>query len=132
MVKEAKVLEYFGPSRSLLVHLAPLWKAATDFICEKLCHNLYEEYSNNWANAAAALTHPEILRVCRSTRCAFQTAIGVPFHFDKMPSSDSDMDTIQNYLRDREHAGRYFVHGGMYATLCLRLCKVVRLAYNTL
>jgi len=42
------------------------------------------------------------------------------------------MDEIQNYLRDRERAGRYFVDGGMYATLCLHLFKLVRLASDTL
>jgi len=45
MVKEAKVLEYFGPARSLLVHLAPSWKAAVDLICGQLCRNLHMGYS---------------------------------------------------------------------------------------
>jgi len=33
------------------------------------------------------------------------------------------MDEFRNFLRDRECAGRYFVDGGMYATLCLHLCN---------
>jgi hypothetical protein len=42
------------------------------------------------------------------------------------------MDDIKNYLRDRERAGRYFVDGRMYAKLCLRLFKLVRLASDRL
>jgi hypothetical protein len=131
MVKEAKVLEYFGPARSLLVHLSPLWKAAADLICRKLCRGLQEEYPNNWANVATALTHPEIFRCASVYRNAFQAAIGVEFLFDFVGTSESEMDEIKNYFRDRERAGRYFVDGGMYATLCLRLFKLV-LASDTL
>jgi hypothetical protein len=116
MVKEAKVLEYFGPERSLLVHLAPLWKAAIDIICGNLCRSLHEPYPNKWGNVATALTHPEILRRNRSNRNRFKAAIGFQFVFHLWCSVESE---IKNYLRDRERAGRYFVDSGMYATLCL-------------
>jgi len=131
IVKEAKALEYFGPARSLLAHLAPLWKAAIDLICRKLCHGLHEEYPNSWENAATALTHPEIFHHSDSKH-TFGEAIGVRFFFDEFRSLESVLDEIKKYLRDRERAGRYFVDGGMYTTLCLRLFKVVRLASDTL
>ncbi|KIM37135.1 hypothetical protein M413DRAFT_31081 [Hebeloma cylindrosporum] len=35
------------------------------------------------------------------------------------------MVEIQSYLRDEERAGSYFVDGGMYATLSLRMFKVI-------
>jgi len=124
IVKQTKVLEYFGPERSLLVHLGSLWKAAVDIICGYFCRCLHEKYPNNWANAATALTHPEILHSSET----FESAIGVGLFFDP----GVEMDEIQNYLRDRERAGRYFVDGGMYAALCLHLCNVVRLASDTL
>jgi hypothetical protein len=135
MVKEAKALEYFGPARSLLVHLAPLWKAAADLICRRLCRSLRKQHPNKWENAATALTHPEILR--RSTAGEghpFKTTTGVVFYFDDLDYDglgESVMDEIKKYLCDRERAGRYFVDGEMYATLCLRLFNVV-LASDTL
>jgi len=110
-----------------------LWKPAVDFICEKLCHGLHEEYPNNWKNVATALTHPEITRHSNSTHEAtFEAAIGVRPYLDDLHSIESVMDVIQNYLRDRERAGRYFVDGGMYAKLCLHLFKILRLASDTL
>ena len=103
-----------------------------DLICRHLCCALHEEYPNDWANAVTALTHPEIFRRSLGPRDIFKAVIGVPFCFDAMDRPDSVMKEIQNYLRDRERAGRYFVDGGpMYATLCLRLFKLV-LASDTL
>jgi len=140
MVKEAKIREYFRPA-SLLVYLAPLWKAAVDLICAKSCHKLHEEWHpDNWANAATALTHPEIfghsIHDRRGGGGPFYTVTGVSFLFDYTCALDANeeisvMDEIQNYLCDKERAGMYFVDGGMYATLCLRLFKFV-LASDTL
>jgi len=114
-----------------------LWKAAVDLICGQLCHGLHEEYANKWENAATALTHPEIFRcsTVSSHGHTFEAAIGVPLFFGawcEAGDGDSVMDGIKNYLRDQERSGRYFVDGGMYATLCLHLFKVVRLASVTL
>jgi len=87
-------------------------------------------YPNNWANAATALTHPEIFR--RSFWASgppFETVTGAPFIFDDMwtrPDDEELTDEIQNYLHDQERAGRYFVDAGMYATLCLQGCPRFR------
>ena len=129
-------MKYFGPARSLLDHLAPLWDAAADIILGGFFRSLREEHPNNWENVATALTHPEIFdRTCSTPgRDIFEAALGVPFFFYSSHSSGNEefmVDEIQNYLLDRERAGRYFVDGGMYATLCLRLFKVV-LASDTL
>ena len=111
-----------------------MWKAAVDLICRHLCCSLHEEYPNDWANAVTALTHPEIFRRSNLTpRDTFSTAIGVislvlgSVQYKRGP----EMEEFQNYLSDRERAGWCFVDGGMYATLCLLLFKVV-LASDTL
>ena len=136
IVKEPKVLKYFGPARSLLDHLAPLWDAAADIIFGELFRSIRKEHPTNWENVATALTHPEIFdRYCSTPgREIFEAALGVHFYFGFLcnpGNGESTMDEIKNYLLDRERAGRYFVDGGMYATLCLRLFKVV-LASDTL
>lgn len=102
-------------------------------MCGELCCYLLEEYPNNWANAATAITHPEILRHIRGYD-TFENAIGVRFAFGgqlREEYGDLEMVEIQKYLRDQERAGRYFVNGGMYATLSLRLFKII-LASETL
>ena len=112
-----------------------MWKAAVDIICGELCLLFQEENPNNWENAITALTHPEISRRSFSAPTGtFEAAIGVCFFLDSVCSSDesgSVMEEIQTYLCDPERAGTYFVDGGMYATLCLRLFKIV-LASDTL
>jgi len=126
--KETKVQEYFGPARSLHAHLSRSWEAAIDITCGNLCHYLCETYPSDWADAAAAITHPEILHFCWYThfnRNDFFKAIGVRFDFCLFSSREEDMVDIQSYLRDQERAGRYFVDGGMYATLSLRMVKIV-------
>jgi len=49
-------------------------------MCSELCPYLVEEYPNNWANAAAAITHPEILHHSVGYN-TFEKAIGVHFAF---------------------------------------------------
>jgi hypothetical protein len=125
-LKEAKAQEYFPPA-SLSAHLSHSWKVAIDLMCGELCRYLLEEYPKSWENAATAIMHPEI---CRHTpyNDTFEKVIGVGFDFDKFlrdESGDLEMVEIQNYLRDQERAGRFFVDGGMYATLSLRLFKVI-------
>ena len=126
--KEAKVQEYFGPARSLHAHLSRSWEAAIDFTCGNLCHYLRETYPSDWADAAAAITHPEIFRLCwdaQFSSIVFLKATGVRFDFCKFSIRDSVMVKLQSYLRDQERAGRYFVDGGMYATLSLRMVKII-------
>ena len=78
-LKEAKVQQYCGPV-SLSAHLSRSWKVAIDSMCEELCRYLLEEYPNDWANAATAITHPEILRHTLGYD-TFEMAIGVRFTF---------------------------------------------------
>lgn len=130
MVKETKVQEYFGPSRSLHAHLSRSWRAAIDFTCENVCYSLRVKYPNKWANAAAAITHPKIFHLCKMCSfCGvdvFHKAIGVHFEFRLyLGDISEEYDLIQNYLRDQERAGRYFVDGGMYATLSLHMVKII-------
>lgn len=98
-------------------------------MCEELCRYLLEEYpkARDWANAATAIMHPEILRHTLGYD-TFEMAIGVRFTFGGQLRAEYgklEMIEIQHYLGDQERAGRYFVDGEMYATLSLRLFKVI-------
>ncbi|KDR78521.1 hypothetical protein GALMADRAFT_243915, partial [Galerina marginata CBS 339.88] len=123
--QEANVLEYLGPTRSLNAHHSRSWEIASDLICENVCRALHERHSNSGGNVATAITHPEIADISIEGQI-LERVFRVGFYSLSMVSSvSSGMTAIQKYLRDPEHAGRYFVNGGMYASLSIHLLKVV-------
>ncbi|KDR72172.1 hypothetical protein GALMADRAFT_253009 [Galerina marginata CBS 339.88] len=130
--QEANVLEHLGPTRSFDVQHSRSWEVALNLTCGRVFHVLYEEHPRECEDVATVITHPEIL-VVRDPYLQLERIFRVRL---PMLLSASNLRSgkfsgsrwivlIQNYLCDQERAGRYFVDGGRYASLCIRLLKIV-------
>ncbi|KDR78568.1 hypothetical protein GALMADRAFT_1256271 [Galerina marginata CBS 339.88] len=129
--QEAYALEYLGPTQSLNAHHSRSWEVASDLICEEVCRTLHKEHPKSGENVATAITHPEIADILNKGEI-FDRVFRVKFYLYFYSKVFSGITAIQKYLRDPEHAGMYFVNGGMYASLSIHLLKVVlRFQYSS-
>ena len=96
-------------------------------ICEDVCCCALETFPEDGEDALTALTHPHITDPHVIDILAFTLGIGVDsdFAYHLFDKGDEELAELKKYLRDPERAGIHFVDGIRYATLSLRIGKVV-------
>jgi len=103
-----------------------LTPAALDLFCEPFCAFTLQIYGNDGKDALTALTYPQFSHSCSPRSCAFGNLTGVNFDIGLLTDNrDENFVELKSYLSDPKRAGEYFVDGGMYGALSLRILKFI-------